>query len=170
MVKETKNILTREACQKELARWAKGELRSDAVLFGIMLLIFVPLFALCVYIAKYLLVLGIVFASICTVAPIIFVYRMICDMIKIRLVKQGAFSIVRDTVCRIARGEMPKKYPESRHTVNAVYFTRHGRCTSLKAPLDLTSLGDECYLVILHSKRDQIVFAYHSMIYDCKDF
>ena len=170
MPKESKNTLTRETCQKELIRWAKGEMLLDVVLLVVMLLIFVPLFVACVYVVKYILVLGIILALICTVAPIIFVYRIICDIIKIRLVKRGGFSIARDTVCRISKGEMPKKYSEGRRTVDVVYFTKHGRCTSLRTPFDLSSLGDEFYLIILHTKKDQIVYAYHSMMYECKDF
>ena len=52
MIKETKNILTYESCRNKLAGWAKGNLLPDTVLFALMLLIFVPLFALCIYIAK----------------------------------------------------------------------------------------------------------------------
>ncbi len=169
MAKETKNILTRETCKKELVKWAKGEIIPDVILLPIILLIFIPLFLLSIYTAKYILVLGIVLASVCTVAPIIFVCRIICDIIKIRLVKQGSFSIVKDTVCRISKGEIPKKYSEGRRTVDVIYFTKHGRCTSLATPFDLSSVGDEFYLVILHGKKDQIVFAYHSMMYECKD-
>jgi hypothetical protein len=60
MTKESKNILTRESCQKELVRWAKGEMIPDVVLLMVMLLIFVPLFVACVYVAKNILVLGII--------------------------------------------------------------------------------------------------------------
>ena len=169
MTKESKNILTRESCQKELVRWAKEKLLSDIVLLAVMLLIFVPLFVACVYVAKNILALEIILALICASAPAFFTYRIVCDIIKLRLVKQGAFSITRDTVSRISRGEIPKNYSEGRHTVDAVYFTKHGRCTSLQTPFDLSSVGDEFYLVILHGKKDQIVFAYHSMMYECKD-
>ena len=170
MIKETKNILTRESCQKELVRWAKGEMLPDIVLLVVMLLIFVPLFVACIYLAKNILVLGIILALICTAAPVVFVYRIVCAIMKLRLVKQGAFSIVRDTVSRISRGEVPKNYSEGRRTVDVVYFTKYGRYTSLRTPFDLSSAGDEFYLVILHGKKDQIVFAYHSMMYECKDF
>ena len=169
MIKESKNILTREACQKELIRWAKGELLPDVVLFMIMLLIFAPLFAGCVYASKYILILGVILALICIVAPAFFAYRIICDIIMMRLVKQGAFSIARDTVSRISRGEKPKSYSEGRHTVDAVYFTKYGRCTSLRTPFDLSGVGDEFYLVILHGKKKQIIFAYQSLMYECKD-
>ena len=170
MTKEYKNILTRETCEKELIRWAKGKLLPDIVLLVIMLLIFVPLFVACVYVAKNMLVLGILLALICTAAPAFFTYRIVCDIIKLRLVKKGAFSIARDTVSRISKGEVPKNYSEGRHAVDTVYFTKYGRCTSLRTPFDLSSVGDEFYLVILHGKKDQIVFAYHSMMYECKVF
>ena len=170
MTKESKNILTRESCQKELVRWAKGKTLPDIVLLVMMLLIFVPLFVACVYVAKNILVLGIILALIFTVAPAFFVYRIVCDIIKLRLVKQGAFSIARDTVSRISRGEVPKNYSEGRHTVDVVYFTKYGRCTSLQTPFDLSSVGDEFYLVLLHGKKEQLVFAYHSMMYECNDF
>ena len=170
MIKETKKILTRESCQKELIRWAKGEMLPDVVLLVVMLLIFVPLFVACISLAKNILVLGIILALICTAAPVVFVYRIVCAIMKLRLVKQGAFSIVRDTVSRISRGEVPKNYSEGRRTVDVVYFTKYGRYTSLRTPFDLSSAGDEFYLVILHGKKDQIVFAYHSIMYECKDF
>ena len=169
MTKESKNILTRESCQKELVRWAKEEMIPDVVLLMVMLMIFVPLFVACVYVAKNILVLGIILALLCTAAPAFFAYKIVCDMIKLRLVKHGAFSVARDTVSRIARGETPKNASEGRHTVDAVYFTKHGRCTSLKTPFDLSSVGDECYLVILNGKKDQIIFAYHSMMYEYTD-
>ena len=170
MAKEDKNLLTREACQKELIRWAKEKLLPDIVLLVITLLIFVPLFVACVYVAKYILVLGMILALICAAAPAFFVYKMICDITKLRLAKKGAFSIARDTVSRISRGEVPKNYSEGRRMVDVVYFTKYGRCTSLQTPFDLSSVGDEFYLVILHGKQDQLVFAYHSMMYECKDF
>ena len=170
MTKESKNILTRESCQKELVRRAKGNLIPDIVLLVFMLLIFVPFFVACIYLAKYIFILGIILALICPIAPAFFVYRIVCDIIKLRLAKQGAFSIARDTVSRISRGEIPKKYSEGRHTVDVVYFTKYGRCTSIRTPFDLTSVGDEFYLVVLHGKKDRIAFAYHSMMYECKFF
>lgn len=34
---------------------------------------------------------------------------------------------------------------------------------------DLTSVGDTFYLVVLHDKREQIAFAYHSVLYEYKE-
>ena len=113
MPKETKYVLTREACYEELIRWAKGEMIPDAVLLIVMLLIFVPLFVTCVFAAKYIPVLGIILALACTVAPAFLVYKTVCDIIRLRLVRKGSFSIVRDTVSRISKGEVPKKQRSS---------------------------------------------------------
>ena len=170
MPKETKYVLTREACHEELIRWAKGSLIPDAVFLAVISLIFVPLFVTCVFAAKYIPVLGIILALTCTVAPAFLVYKTVCDIIRLRLVRKGSFSIVRDTVSRISKGEVPKNYSEGRHTVDVVYFTKYGRCASINTPFDLSGVGDEFYLVILHGKKDKIVFTYHSLMYECKDF
>ena len=170
MQKESKNFLTRESCQKELIRWAKGEMFPDVVLLMVMLLIVVPLFVACVYVAKNILVLGIILALMCTIAPAFFIYKIVRDIIKMRLVKQGAFSIVKDTVSRISRGEVPKNYSEGRRTVNVIYFAKYGRCiaSKVRTPFDLSVIDDEFYLVISH-KKEEIIFAYNSVMYDCKE-
>jgi hypothetical protein len=168
MIKETKNTLTYEGCRNELSRWAKGNLLPDTVLLGVMLLIFVPLFALCIYISKNVLVLGIVFALVCTVAPIVFAFRIVVDIITIRLIKRGDFSVVEDTVCRLSKGEIPQKYSEGIASVDVIYFTKYGRYVATGMNFDLASVGDVFYLVILHAKKEKLVFAYNSMMYEYK--
>lgn len=168
MIKETKNILTYESCRDELARWAKGSLLPDTVLFAVMLLIFVPLFVMCIYVSKNVLVLGIVFALICTVAPIVFAFRIVGDIITLRLIKRGGFSVVEDTVCRLSKGEIPQKYSEGRASVDVIYFTKYGRYVASGMNFNLASVGDVFYLVILHTKKEKLVFAYHSIMYEYK--
>ncbi len=170
MQKESKSILTREGCKTELMRLSKANLLQNSVILAVLLLIFVPLFILSIYLAKYILILGIIFALICAIFPILFVYRIICDVMFSRTIEQNGFSIVKDTVSRISHGEVPKSYSEGRHTVNVIYFTKYGRCVSpkVKTPFDLSGSGDEFYLVILHKNR-KIIFAYHSIMYDCKE-
>ena len=87
-----------------------------------------------------------------------------------RTVDQNGFSIVKDTVSRISRDEIPQNYSEGRRTVNVIYFVKYGRCVApkVRTPFDLSGVGDEFYLVILH-KNEEIVFAYSSSMYDCKD-
>ena len=171
MTKETKNIITRDICKSDLKHMAKADLLQDVVLFVIMLLIFVPFILMAVHVAKYILILGVVVALACTIAPVVFACRIILDITALRLVERGGFSIVKDTVSRLSKGEIPKKYSEGRHTVDVIYFTKYGRCTSssLKTPFDLSSVGDEFYLVVLHNKKQEIALAFHSMMYECKD-
>ena len=170
MQKESKNNLTREGCKIELKKLSKANLVQDLVILAVLLLIFVPLFILSIYLAKYILILGIAFALICMIFPVLFIYKIICDVMFSRTVEQNGFSIVKDTVSRISRDEIPKNYSEGRRTVNVIYFAKYGRCVApkVRTPFDLSGVGDEFYLVILH-KNEEIVFAYNSSMYDCKD-
>ena len=170
MQKESKNILTREGCKTELRRLSKANLVQDLVILAILLLIFVPLFILSIYLAKYILILGIAFALICVIFPGLFIYRIMRDVMFSRTVEQDGFSIVKDTVSRISRDEIPKSYSEGRQTVNVIYFAKYGRCVApkVRTPFDLSTAGDEFYLVILH-KNEKIIFVYNSSMYECKE-
>ena len=170
MQKESKNILTRESCKAELKRLSKANLVQDSVILAVLLLFFVPFFVLSIYISKYILLLGIALALICMIFPVLFIGRIIRDVMFSRTVDQNGFSIVKDTVSRISRDGIPKNYSEGRRTVNVIYFAKYGRCVApkVRSPFDLSGVGNEFYLVILH-KNEEIVFAYNSSMYDCKD-
>ena len=170
MQKESKNNLTREGCKIELKRLSKANLVQDTVILAVLLLIFVPLFILSIYSAKYILIFGIAFALICMIFPVLFIYKIICAVMFSRTVAQDGFSIVKDTVSRISRDEMPKNYSEGRRRVNVIYFAKYGRCVApkVRTPFDLSGVGDEFYLVISR-KKDQIIFAYNSIMYECKE-
>ena len=170
MQKESKNNLTREGCKIELKKLSKANLVQDLVILAVLLLIFVPLFMLSIYLAKYILILGIAFALICMIFPVLFIYKIICAVMFSRTVDQNGFSIVKDTVSRISRDEIPKSYSEGRRTVNVIYFAKYGRCIApkVRTPFDLSGVGDEFYLVILN-KNKKIIFAYNLAMYECKE-
>ena len=170
MEKASKNILTRQSCKIELKKLSKANLVQNSVILAVLLLIFVPLFILSIYLAKYILILGIAFALICMIFPVLFIYKIICAVMFSRTVEQDGFSIVKDTVSRISRDELPKSYSEGRRTVNVIYFAKHGRCVApkVRTPFDLSGVGDEFYLVISR-KKDEIIFAYNSATYECKE-
>ena len=155
MKKESKNNLTREGCKIELKRLSKANLVQDLVILVVLLLIFVPLFILSIYLAKYILILGIAFALICMIFPVLLIYKIICAVMFSRTVEQDGFSIVKDTVSRISRDEIPKSYSEGRRTVNVIYFAKYGRCIApkVRTPFDLSGVGDEFYLVILNKNK-----------------
>ena len=170
MQKESKNNLTRKGCKIELKKLSKANLVQDLVILAVLLLIFAPLFILSIYLAKYILILGIALALICAIFPVLFIGKIIRDVIFLRTVEQDGFSIVKDTVSRISRDEISKSYSEGRYTVNVIYFAKYGRCVApkVRTPFDLSCVGDEFYLVILH-KKDEIIFAYNSVMYECKE-
>ena len=170
MQKESKTILTRQSCKIELKKLSKANLVQALVILVVLLLIFVPLFILSIYLAKYILILGIAFALICMIFPGLFIYRIIRDVMFLRTVEQDGFSIVKDTVSRISRDEIPKSYSEGRRTVNVIYFAKCGRCVApkVRTPFDLSGVGDEFYLVILN-KNKKIIFAYNLAMYECKE-
>ena len=170
MQKESKTILTRQSCKIELKKLSKANLVQALVILAVLLLIFVPLFILSIYLAKYILILGIAFALICMIFPVLFIYKIICAVMFSRTVDQNGFSIVKDTVSRISRDEIPKSYSEGRRTVNVIYFAKYGRCVApkVRTPFDLSCVGDEFYLVILN-KNKKIIFAYNLAMYECKE-
>ena len=170
MQKESKNNLTREGCKTELKKLSKANLVQALVILAVLLLIFVPLFILSIYLAKYILILGIAFALICMIFPVLFIYKIICAVMFSRTVDQNGFSIVKDTVSRISRDEIPKSYSEGRRTVNVIYFAKYGRCVApkVRTPFDLSGVGDEFYLVILN-KNKKLIFAYNLAMYECKE-
>lgn len=170
MQKESKNILTREVCKNELKRLSKANILQNSVILAVLLLIFVPLFALSIYLAKFILILGIIFALICAIFPALFIYKIIRNVMFSGMVNQNGFSIVKDTVSRISHDEIPKNYSEGRRTVDVIYFAKYGRCVApkVRTPFELSGVGDEFYLVISH-KKDEIIFAYNSVMYECKE-
>lgn len=38
-----------------------------------------------------------------------------------------------------------------------------------RAAFDIASVGDEFYLVVLHNKKKELVFAFHTMMYECNE-
>lgn len=169
MSNKTKNILSREGCKKELVRFAKGEMLPDIVLFGVMLLIFIPLICMSAYVMRYIKILGFLFALLCSIAPVIFICRIVLDAMTLRLVNKDCFSIEKDTVSRLSKGEFPKSYSEGKNYVDVLYFEKRGRYVATGITFNISSVGDEFYLVILKGKKEKIVFAYHSSMYDYRE-
>lgn len=164
MEKRTKNIITRESCYKELLHTAKADIYLSIVLLAIMLVIFVPLSFLGVYIAKYVVVLGVVFALACYVVPAYMVFDMVRHIRALKMVHRGEFSIVKDTVSLLSPGE-----PMGKSTVNAIYFSVYGRYLPGDTAYDLTSVDDEYYLVVMDIKKYPIQMAFHSLLYEYKE-
>ena len=99
---KSKNSISRESCKKDLLRLVKADLISELILLSVMLLIFIPLTFLGIYLLKSTLLFGIITVLICIAPPIIFIYKLIRNIIRLQLVKKNKFSIVKDTVSRLS--------------------------------------------------------------------
>ncbi len=157
----SKELISRETCQKELVRMAKADVLASAVLLFVILLIFIPLVLMAIYVAKYVLALGVVFALLCAIWPLVLVYKLIYNIMIFRLVNRGGFSIVKDTVCSLSKGEVITRHS----TADVIYFTEHGRYVPPKTVFELASMGDEFYLVVLAAKKREPMLAYPTSMY-----
>ena len=164
----SKTVISREDCKNNILRLAKSELVSDVILFAVMLLIFVPLIFASLYVARYILILGIVSTLVCLIAPIIFICRIFRDFLTLKAVENDKFSVVKDTVSRLSKGEIPKCHSEGKHSVNAIYFEKHGRYAPAGTAFEISSVGDEFFLVVLNMKTEKTVLAFHSEVYEYK--
>lgn len=106
MIKESKNTISRETCKKDLKHLAKADLYLDLVLFAAMLLIFVPLIFMGVHVSNYILIFGIVTIAVCVIPPVIFIYKLLNDIMTMQMINRGEFFIVKDYVCRLSKGEV----------------------------------------------------------------
>lgn len=169
MPQETKTAITRESCQKQLADWAKRELVRDLLLLAAMVIVFCPLFLVSLAVAGEIPVLGVLFAVLCTFAPVYFICKSVYDLWMLCLVARGGFSLVRDRVRYTAKGETPRKPFGGNSPVNVLYFEKHGRYVPSDTVFAMTSVGDEFILAILHTKKNAVAFACHAAMYEYKD-
>ena len=173
MQEKSKNVLTRESCKNELKRVVKANLMQESFILAAMLLIILPMYVLLINFAQNIFILVIILVFL-GMFPIMVLYRIIRDVIFFGMIEKNKFFIVKDTVSRISRDECPGHYLkhgfEGRYTVNVIYFTKYGRCAApkLRTPFDISGVDDEFYLVLSY-KKDEIILAYNSVMYDCKE-
>ncbi|MBO5897927.1 MAG: hypothetical protein J6R04_02840, partial [Clostridia bacterium] len=140
MEKKTKNKITRGAVGEHLYITQRGTVVLDAFIVLIMLLLFTPLFFLGLFLARFLPLLGGLFAAFCPIPPAFCTYNL-CKEIRIaRCLKRGEFSVVKDTVAYRAKGEMPR-YGEGRGSVNVIYFVEHDRYVVSSSTFDMCGEG-----------------------------
>lgn len=163
MVKEQKPIISYEICKKDLKRLVKRDLLSDSVYWALLILI---LIFSGIYLLGQAFFFGICTMLACAVILFILVYQLIRNIIRLRLVEGNQFSIEKDTVSRLSKGEFQRW---RRHTVDVLYFAVNGRYLPSKTVFDFSSVGDEFYVVVLHTKKDELCFAFHTMMYEYKD-
>ena len=165
-MKQTKNVLTRDIIKKELTYQAKAAATMSSILmFTTGIVTGVPFILLGIAGLKDLLIGGIVCIMIGAGLLLSLFLVLLSDIRTKRLINEGRFYIIKDTVSRLSRGEPRGRYS----TVDVLYFTKLGRYIPSQTTFDLSSVGDEFYIVIIPAKKPKICFAYHTMMYECND-
>ena len=148
MEEQTKNIIMREYIEKELRFHYKADIRSTLVLCGGLSLFFVPLAAGVVYGIFALLktawieiLLSVLIAAL-TSAPIWINLLPLRISIKERkLLRNGDFDIA---VCKV---QYKDEKTVRQHTEKFLHFVGYKEISVGNAIYDLTSQGDEFYIV-----------------------
>ena len=165
-MKQTKNKLTRDLIKEELKRLTKSSVRFSTVfLITTGISVGLPFILLGIFGMSDSLISGIACIVIGTALLLFLAKLLLDDVRRTRLVEKGKFFIIKDSVSRISRDEPQGRY----RTVNVLYFVRFGRYIPPKTTFNLSSVGDEFYLVILSTRKPEICFAYHTMMYECND-
>ena len=168
MAKETKNLLTREACKKDLKKPIKTAMLINLAILPVALFAFVVFLFASLSLMEQALIFGILMVAVCAVmlASMLFIY--FSPLWLFHLINKGEYSIVTDKVFRIAKGERVRR---RRHTieVNALYFSKYGRYVPSSFVFNMADVDDEFFLVIMHTKKKPISLAYHTSMYDCKE-
>lgn len=177
MAKETKNLLKKADCQRELFKSRSFRLRQCIPLAIILSLFLIPLSIGLFSFLKDLTsplatVLVCAIGLICYIPILSFGYVILTILTELRMLKQGEIVILVDTVARIARGEVVRGGANGRYsTADALYFKMTGRYVPSKTVFDLTSRDDSFYVVFLSNqkRRTGVLLAYPTKLYECHE-
>ena len=165
--KQTKNVLTRDVIKKALQREAKADLYSFSFGFIFLSLLLIPFFIAGIYVATFVLLVGITLSAVCAVCLAFMLYRLIVCARIARLIGHDGFSVVTDTLCHTAR-EIPR-HSRVREFVTVYYFSAYGKAHEVHTLTGLDEIGDVFYLVVLNDKKKQVCLAYPAKWYEYKE-
>ena len=168
--KTTKNSFTKAFCKKELKALAELD-RHIAITFFVACGLLFGLMDYFILTKLVYLVKPIIWIPVLLMvsAPVIYwLYQLVRSLLKIRMVKRENFSIVTDTVAVLSRDEFVRG-GRGRDTENAIYFSTYGRYAVSGVSFEISSINDEFYLVILHTKKPMIVMAFPKKLYEYQE-
>ena len=164
MTTNTKNILTDEEIKKELQHMAKAEIYQAAVVLAIVCLLFLLFLCVGISVARSLLLVGLAVILLFAGFFVLALYRLIARIHTARRIARGGFSVVTDTLCRMAQE------PTRRHGgfSTVFYFSAHGKAIPSHGVTPLAAIGDAFYLVVLDDKKKSVRLTYAASMYDYK--
>ena len=168
--KETKNIITRETVEKELTRLNKADIHLSLVLLIFMTVVEVPLSILpiCLFFAvgeqMVLLGIGCFLLSFALLIPVVIqLVSLITALNETQLLKNGDWFVDVDEL------QYKTEEMERRHTINVLYFYKHGRVGSDDTEYQLASQGDAFYLVVYKKKKPRVALHYFQKLYEYRE-
>ena len=155
-LKQTKNEITREFIKKELSFYNKADILSGLVLGIVSALLSVPLVCLCAFLIDHL-VLRIVLSCLCAFLPfgvfsLSFIYQLIRALWEKKMINGDQFEITTRKVL-----SMDEKVVGN-HTETFFSFGDFKEISVEKTTRDITSVGDEFYIVHYCGKSDIKLF------------
>ena len=161
-----KTLLSRQECQQEALRKAKGTVLIRSAWLVIATILLAPMISAGFGVLAPLWGLSIPLIVLSFVLLFLFAWYLAKGVIGLISISRGEFSIMKDIVSRKVAGEA-ERY--RRLPVNVLYFSVYGRYVCKKTYFDLASEGNEFYVVILNNKKKTIVACYPVSLYDCKE-
>ena len=157
----TKNIITRESCKQEILHICRADVRYNIVLLIAFAPLYVPLIIFGAFSLKENLLIIIPFVAFLAI-PIMFGY-LVFNAIRIkREVEQGAFSVLIDIASYLSEGEVVGR----NRTADVIHFAKFGRYIPSKTVFDMTSEGDEFYIVVINRKKKVPVLVFSRLLYE----
>lgn len=168
MAKETKNIITREECKREVMKSVKFDVYLYSGIFTAAVLMFLPFIPLIGKAAKVHWLWGIVMFFALFAIHIVLLGFIIYHVKIMRSVKRNGVNVVIDKAARLSE-EMVYSFPRRYRIAPVIYFRDHGRQIYTGPLFELFSQGDEFYLVILKARKTKVVAIYNTRFYELKD-
>lgn len=186
MLKEEKQIITREKVRSELKRIVKGDLISAAffwfLLISVNAILSLILYLVGTYLLEELPVVPTILSLLRWVTwliPVVYpIGKLYKSCLYFQMINNDDFSIVEDELVRTVKDEFNVKHffttvvdADTRlisSYENAFYFDRYGRVVVGKKMFDYADCGDTFYLVVTN-KKDLPVLVYNAKMYEYKE-
>lgn len=157
----TKNIITRESCKQEILHICRADVRYNIVLLLAFAPLYIPFILVCAFFLKENLLIIIPFA-VSLAIPSLFGY-LVFNAVRIkREVEQGAFSVLIDIASYLSEGEAVGR----NQTADVIHLAEFGRYIPSRTIFDLTSAGDEFYIVVINRKKKVPVLVFSRLLYE----
>ena len=157
----TKNIITRESCKQEILHICRADVRYNIVLLLAFAPLYIPFILVCAFFLKENLLIIIPFA-VSLAIPSLFGY-LVFNAVRIkREVEQGAFSVLIDIASYLSEGEAVGR----NRTADVIHLAKFGRYIPSRTIFDLTSAGDEFYIVVINRKKKVPVLVFSRLLYE----